>query len=171
MITTDNRSQGNILITLNNQPATYCLLEQIKAPSTGAIPKDLLLFGQVQHGGIVDSTTAMIKIISGDPGKGSMALNGGYHVSEGDALQLFRAGEEERLPELPSGTRLVFEKLPVDASETYADAQADPLNAKQETIAGEFRAGSERGLVVGGSGSRQQTWVSEAAHGRVACNL
>lgn len=171
-ITDQSRAQGNILISLEDQPATYALLERIRSviQKDLKISKDILLFGQIKHQDTPETSTAslpMIKIIAGDPGKGSIALNGGYRVREGDIIQLFyedpahigsastvKSGYSDRVD-------VQFSTIKADSSESYQSEsnRSEKSTSDMEVEEGKFSGGSCQGIIMG---SPSRTWVHES---------
>lgn len=169
---TSDRAQGNILITLDDQPATFALLERIRAviQKDLKISKDIQLFGQIHHEHVnsdADSPLPLIKIIAGDPGKGSIALSGGYRVSQGDAVQLFyedvKALEGRRKTSQASKSAIAFTTIEADANDSYDGAAAKTVQleeaAKKSVMKGIFMGCSSAGSIVG---RPSRTWVQES---------
>ncbi|BFZ55315.1 hypothetical protein PYCC9005_002355 [Savitreella phatthalungensis] len=184
-----DKCQGNILISLDGAPATYALLAQLNGvlEKDQRLSKDVELYGEVFHAGDTvthaDKTASepfrpVIKVTSGDPGKGSIALNGGYKVSEGDKLRLHY--DDPTAVRTPSHTTadllagkvtdttatIAFIKLPPDAKETYASsdqtASRTVVDEAESVVEGLFTAGSETGLVFGRGDSQFKTWLEES---------
>ena len=157
------KAQGNILIALDSQPATYALLERIRSvlQKDLKISKDIQLFGQITHQGqSTGSMLPMIKIIAGDPGKGSIALSGGYRIQEGDSIQLFyEDGPVDVGPveKYRSRVEMVLYKSPADTRDEYDEAQMK--STTEAVIEQLFTGGSSGGLILGSPGWR--TFVAE----------
>ncbi len=159
------KAQGNILITLDGQPATYALLERIRAKSTSGLvlSKETRLFGQIDHESqseaSIDENKPMIRIIAGDPGKGSMALSGGYRVREGDRMQMYYQ-DTYVAANVAEGTPLIhFEGLA--AEERHSDQIKEAGEGEESSSECWFGGASEGGLVTGGKG--RGSWVCEAS--------
>lgn len=109
----------------------------------------------------------MIKIIAGDPGKGSIALSGGYRVAEGDQIQLFhedlyapKTAASEENPKYGS-VRMTFTTLEADSSESYEDSSsvANTSHTSEQLFENAFRGGSCSGILLGGP---SRTWRLES---------
>ncbi|CCG82224.1 protein of unknown function [Taphrina deformans PYCC 5710] len=171
---TVTKAQGNILITLDGQPATYALLERIRSviQKDLKISKDIQLYGQIHHQSASSSNDGpipLIKIIAGDPGKGSIALSGGYRVGEGDQIQLHFEDPEARhvvepVAQNTLGTVISFSTLPPDSNETYSIQEADQDQdrepaATSHAVSDRFVGQSCSGIIAGGP---SRTWVHES---------
>lgn len=165
---------------MDDQPATYALLERIRSviQKDLKISKDIQLYGQITHHDTslaVDEPLPLIKIIAGDPGKGSIALSGGYRVREGDAIQLFYEDPDSSVemgagpPPGLAGVTMSFTTLKPDTNEGFATAR-DGVAGEAETsvsgrmIEGLFTGGSCSGFVAGGC---ERSWVHESAGSEV----
>lgn len=168
---TNFRAQGNILITLDDQPATYALLERIRSviQKDLKISKDILLFGQIIHADSSSSNSdlnPMIKIIAGDPGKGSIALSGGYRVQESDQIQLFYEDTESdvltqnRAETSSTGVQIFFSNMGIDTSDSYeASTVPSTPDTMQSLEEGLFTGASNSGVIAG---TQTRTWVEES---------
>lgn len=139
------------------------------------ISKDILLFGQIKHQDTPetsDTSLPMIKIIAGDPGKGSIALNGGYRVREGDTIQLFYEDPAQGsiAPTTESGytdrVDIRFTTIKADSGESYqSDADRSKMSSSDVEVAeGKFSGGSCQGIILG---SPSRTWVHESVDSEI----
>lgn len=167
-----SRSQGNILITLDGQPATHALLDRIKTvlQKDLKISKDILLFAQIHHQGVDNSeqdALPVVKIIAGDPGKGSMALNNGYRVREGDSLRLFY--QRNTLDEQVAAQKHEFHihphirltKINADTGEEYEAQMTRDTSQETSVVENLFTGASCAGLIIGCAGEESRTFVAE----------
>lgn len=170
-----DKCQGNILISLDGKPATYALLDRLQGVigKGQRLSKDVELFGEIEHASQAhpSGVRPIVKITSGDPGKGSIALNGGYKVAVGDALRLHyddpsgAPGDGART-QIGSSEDTVTVMLAKTAAESQGYVQqSDAADDKVEAVVynGRFGAASETGLVVGDAHADQRAWMEEAA--------
>lgn len=133
------------------------------------ISKDILLFGEIRH---ADSSseadlTPKIKIIAGDPGKGSIALSGGYRVQESDKIQLFyedRSSDlisQNRAECATSGVEISFSNLGIDTSDSYEESTVSTTSSTGQTTEENFFGAASNSGIIAGTPTR--TWVEESA--------
>lgn len=133
------------------------------------ISKDILLFGEIRH---ADSSseadlTPKIKIIAGDPGKGSIALSGGYRVQESDKIQLFYEDRnsdmisQNRVEAATSGVEISFSNLGIDTSDSYEESTVSTTSSTGQTTEENFFGAASNSGIIAGTPTR--TWVEESA--------
>jgi hypothetical protein len=146
--------QGNIILTLDDQPASRLLLQLLDAK--GAIAKeDDFYFGFVppSHGPQpcqAHEALSLAQITAGSPSKGRMAVDTEQPIKQGTRGQFYV--RKKRWDELtpPANTKFSFEtRRAGDRGQMLLDWSAG------------FHAASERGIVVGYPGSA--SWLSTVA--------
>lgn len=134
------------------------------------ISKDILLYGQIDHKSKIQTDIRaqkpIIKIIAGDPGKGSIALSAGYRVGEGDEIQLYYEDPNAKAEAATRGkvkrgsVTVQFRNSGVDLGDTYESAASSGADVSSSSECAELFGGTScSGIILG---TADQTWVDES---------
>lgn len=132
------------------------------------ISKDIQLFGELHHRDEPGSSVLpIIKITGGDPGKGSIALNGSYRVREGDMVQLYYDDPDATTSDASepayseSEVVKVFRCIGADTGHSYESTQpvTDAKGSQVRVFPNLFAGASCAGVILG---TPKRTWVDES---------
>lgn len=139
------------------------------------ISKDVQIFGEILHQNEAESAVSpMIKVIGGDHGRGSIALNGGYRVREGDKIVFYYDDPETTqgrtaLNRGDNGVSTVFECIEPDSGHVYEVSLPGrhETNCPSSIQTSLFGGASCAGIILG---TGKRTWLDESVGAQVRMN-